>query len=89
LRRPRLRLRARRRNRICGFRGRGSGHHGLLVLDGRAGGLVIFLVRLAAPEQRRKQVRRLADGRGIVAIATAFDVGAGKLIALQRTAIGG
>ena len=59
------------------------------MLGGSAGALVILFGRLAAPEQGREQARLLADGCGIVAIAAALDVGAGQLIALHRTAIGG
>jgi hypothetical protein len=83
------RLCARRWNRIGGFGRRHAGRCGLLGLRGNAGALVILVVRLATPEKGREQARLLADGCGIVAIATAFDVGAGQLIALHRTAIGG
>ena len=88
-----LRLCARHRHRIGGFGGRRCGHHAgrsrFLGLGGSAGALVILVGRLAALEQRGEQARLLADGCSIVAIAAAFDVGAGQLIALQRIAIGG
>ena len=85
-RRPALRAASEPDRRIS--RAATAGRSGFLVLDRNAGALVILVVRLAAPEQRREQARHLADGCGIVAIAAALDVGAGQLIALQRTAIG-